>query len=143
MKRGLLLLLAGLALPALALDYRSVTEPSVLYESPTTKARKLFIVATGTPVELVLNQQGWSKVRDGKGDLLWIESRLLSPKRMLMVKVEKAQIRAQADDKATLAFEAETNVLLELIEPGPAGWVKVKHRDGPTGFVRAAQVWGL
>ncbi|HEY6897659.1 MAG TPA: SH3 domain-containing protein [Rhodocyclaceae bacterium] len=143
MKRGLLLLLAGLALPALALDYRSVTEPAVLYDGPTSKARKLFIVATGTPVELVLSQPGWSKVRDGKGDLLWIESRLLSPKRMLMVKVEKAQVRAQADDKAPLAFEAETNVLLELVEPGPAGWVKVKHRDGQAGFVRASQVWGL
>jgi hypothetical protein len=25
----------------------------------------------------------------------------------------------------------------------PAGWVRVRHRDGGAGFVRATEVWGL
>jgi hypothetical protein len=47
-------------------------------------------------------------------------------------------------------FRAEQNVLLELAEPAASpsstatpGWVKVRHRDGQTGFVRISQVFGL
>jgi len=35
-------------------------------------------------------------------------------------------------------------VLLELVEAAPApGWTRVRHRDGTTGYVRVAEVWGL
>ena len=33
-------------------------------------------------------------------------------------------------------------VLLELAEPIASGWIKVRHRDGDSGFVKAAEVWG-
>ena len=36
-----------------------------------------------------------------------------------------------------------TDVVLELVEPGPAGWARVRHRDGQQGFVKATQVWGF
>ena len=42
-----------------------------------------------------------------------------------------------------LVFETEREVVLELLEPVSGGWVKVKHRDGQTGFLKAMQVWGL
>jgi SH3-like domain-containing protein len=54
-----------------------------------------------------------------------------------------AQVRATPDDQAPLVFEAERDVVLELVEVVPAGWAKVKHRDGQSGFLRATQVWGL
>lgn len=137
---------AGLALaavPALALDYRSVAEPSILWDAPSAKAKRQFIIARGTPVEVVMGQGVWSKVRDASGHLLWIENKALSSRRTLMVKADKAQVRAQADDKSALVFEAEKDVVLDWAEAGPAGWVKVKHRDGQSGFVRVGQVWGL
>jgi len=40
-------------------------------------------------------------------------------------------------------FEAERDVVLELVEAVPGGWVKVRHRDGQSGFLKAPQVWGL
>jgi hypothetical protein len=47
-------------------------------------------------------------------------------------------------------FRAEPNVLLELAEPATSpsttsapGWVRVRHRDGVSGFVRISQVFGL
>ena len=52
-------------------------------------------------------------------------------------------MRAAADDKAAPVFEAERDVVLELVETVPGGWAKVKHRDGPSGFLKAPQVWGL
>ena len=41
-------------------------------------------------------------------------------------------------------FSADKNVLLELTDATPVsgGWVKVKHRDGQSGFVKASEVWG-
>jgi SH3-like domain-containing protein len=83
----------------------------------------------------------WSKVRDANGDLTWIESKHLAEKRTILVKAPVAQIRAAADDNAPVVFQAQENVLLELLEVA-GGWLKVRHREGQSGFVRIAQVWG-
>ena len=131
------------AAPVLALDYRSVTEAAPLYDAPSAKSKPLFVVLAGTPVELVVSLEGWSKVRDSRGELAWIEKGHLTEKRNVMVRAERAQVRAAADDKAALVFEAERDVVLELLEAVPGGWAKVKHRDGQGGFLKAPQVWGL
>ncbi|MDI6749857.1 MAG: SH3 domain-containing protein [Rhodocyclaceae bacterium] len=138
-----LLALAGITLPAGALDYRSITEAAVLFDAPSQKAKPLYVIAAGTPVEVVVSLDAWSKVRDMKGDLAWIERRQLSDRRMLQVRTGGAQVRSEASDSARLVFEAESDVLLEYLDAGPPGWVKVRHRDGETGFVKASQVWGF
>ena len=131
------------ALPAIALDYRTVTEATAMYDAPSVKASPLFVVRPGTPVELVVSLEGWAKVRDSKGDLVWVEKKHLAEKRNVIVRSDRAQIRAAAEDKAALVFEAERDVVLELVEAVPGGWIKVRHRDGQSGFVKAPQVWGL
>jgi SH3-like domain-containing protein len=139
--------LALLATSALALDYRSVSENAVLYDAPSVKGVKHFIIARGTPVEVVLTQEYWTKVRDSSGNMAWIEARLLSPARTLLVRVDKADVRTEANEKSPVVFSVGTNVLLDLVDTGPAiatpGWAKVKHRDGQGGYIKAAQVWGL
>ena len=37
----------------------------------------------------------------------------------------------------------EKNVSLDYLEAAPGGWIKVRHRDGQSGYVRANQVWGI
>lgn len=144
MKRAAAVLAFCLAAPAAwALDYLSVAEPAALYDAPSQKAQPLFAIAAGTPVEAVVTLDAWVKVRDPKGDLAWIEKRLLSQKRTVIVRADRAEVRVQADEKSALAFEAEKDVVLEWIEPGPLGWARVRHRDGQTGFVKSQQVWGL
>lgn len=128
---------------ACALDYRSVGEAAVLYDAPSQKAKPLFVIAAGTPVEAIVTLDAWIKIRDMKGDLAWIERRQLAEQRSLQVRATRAQVRARADESAALVFEADPDVLLEFIEPGPAGWVRVRHRDGQQGFVKVGQVWGL
>ena len=128
---------------ALALDYRSLAEAASAYDAPSAKAKPLFVVLAGTPVELVVGLEGWSKVRDSKGDLIWIEKKFLAEKRTVIVRVERAQVRATGDEKAALVFEAERDVVLDLIEAAPGGWVKVRHRDGQAGYLKVAQVWGM
>ena len=135
-------LLPGLAF---ALDYRSVGEAAVLYDAPSQKAKPLFAIAAGTPVEAIVTLDAWVKVRDMKGDLAWIERRLLADKRTVQLR-ERATVRAAANEAAAQVFEAEADVLLELVDAGQAaaaGWIQVRHRDGPQGFVKAVQVWDL
>lgn len=136
--------LAALAAPvAQALDYRAVTEAAVLYDAPSAKANPLFVIRAGTPVELVVALEGWAKVRDARGDLSWIERKYLGDVRHVIVRTDRAQVRAAAEERAALVFEAERDVVLELLEAAPGGWVKVRHRDGQTGFVKSPQIWGL
>ena len=38
---------------------------------------------------------------------------------------------------------ADKGVLLELVDPQITSWVKVRHRDGMIGFIKATDVWGI
>lgn len=135
--------LAALAAgPAWALDFRSVAvNAAVLYDAPSLKARKLYIVNQGYPLEVVVVVEGWIKVRDANGEFTWIESRALSDRRTVMIKAPVAAVRQAAAETAPVVFEAQQNVILEL-EDAAAGWLKVKHRDGQTGYIKASDVWG-
>lgn len=135
-----LLLLAG---PAAALDYRSLAAAAVMYDAPSIKANPLYVIARDTPIEVVVALDGWLKVRDASGSLAWIEKSVVADQRTVQVSVSRAQVRSQPQADAPLVFEAEKNVVLTLLEAAPAGWAKVQHRDGQTGYVRADQVWGL
>jgi SH3-like domain-containing protein len=52
-------------------------------------------------------------------------------------------MRAKPEDAAALVFQARQGVALEVVELGVGPWVKVRHRDGQSGYVRTNQVWGL
>jgi SH3-like domain-containing protein len=128
---------------AWALDFRSVgTAAAVAYDSPSAKGRKLSILGHGYPVEVLVVLEGWVKVRDATGELAWVETKDLSPVRMLMIKVPRAEVRQAPDEKAPLAYAAEQDVLLELMDMA-GNFAKVRHPDGVIGYVRVTQVWGL
>ena len=74
--------------------------------------------------------------------LTWIESKFLTDKRTVMVKVPLAQIHQSSDDSAPVVFQAQQNVILDVVDVTSGGWLRVRHRDGQTGFVRVTQVWG-
>ena len=127
-----------------AAEFRSVgVAAAVLFDSPSAKGKKLFVAPRGMPLEILSVVNNWVKVRDAAGDVLWIERAELVAQRTV-VAVSTAMVRSSPQDSATIVFQAERGVLLDLTEPAPAGgWVKVKHRDGSLGFVKTAEVWGL
>jgi len=144
-RRLLLLALPLFALPAQALDYRSVeADSAVFYDGPAASARKLFVVSRFYPVEVVVPLADWIKVRDVTGALAWVEKKNLSERRTVLVTVPVADVRQEASDKAALVFQAEKDVALEVLPDTPAhpGWVKVRHQDGRQGFIKVTEVWG-
>ena len=129
---------------ALAIDYRSVDVPAaVLYDAPSQKGKKLYLIKAQTPVEVVVRLDGWFKVRDAEGTLAWIESRYVAERHTLVVTAPKAEIRQSDKADAPVLAELDKWVAVDFIEPASPGWAKVKHRDGATGYIRSTQVWGL
>lgn len=135
--------LALAAAQAGASDFRSLAEPAILYDAPSKQGKPMFVIQRYTPVEAVVNIDRWVKVREPAGSMLWLERRQLSERRTVIVTAARADIRQKPDSAAPLAFEAVKDVVLELADKPSDGWVKVKHRDGSVGFIRANQVWGL
>jgi SH3-like domain-containing protein len=135
-------LLCVAASDASALEFKSVgAEPAVLYDAPSVRGRKVFVAPRGMPVEVVLNYGDWAKVRDAGGDLAWVEAKSLTAQRNVVVRVPNVRVRAAAEDSAQVVFTADKGVLLELVERA-GEWLKVRHRDGQSGYVKASEVWG-
>ena len=127
-----------------AADFRSVAERVVVfYDAPSARATKLFVVSEAYPVEVVVTIDNWVKVRDISGELAWVEKKSLSERRTVLVRAPVAAVRQNAEDAAPLVFRVREGVALDLTEVGADGWVKVRHRDGRSGYIRVAQVWGI
>jgi len=143
--RSLLLALCTLgAASAQALDFKSIDAPvAILYDSPSAKGKRIFLLKRLTPVEVIVSVEGFTKVREPDGAIGWVEKKTLTDKRQVLVTATRAQVRIQPNPDSAVVFEAAKGVALELIEPGKDGWAKVKHIDGPAGMVKITQVWGL
>jgi len=140
-----LYILAFLPATACALDFRSISVPkAVLYDAPSPSAKKILLLSQNYPVEVVVNLGDWLKVRDAEGALNWIEAKQLSNKLNVIVTSSKAEIRQYADVSSILIAMVEKDVLLEVIDSKlNNGWLKVKHRDGATGFILISSTWGF
>ena len=131
-------------LPSMAAaEFRSVIVPkAVVYDTPSAQGKKVYLLGQGYPVEVIVNLAEWVKVRDQKGGLSWIDAKQLSPNRTLLV-VVLADIMPSPDMGVASIGRLEKDVVIDLLEPAKNGWVKVKHRDGLTGFIQTSAVWGL
>lgn len=139
----LVLLLGFHAHAVAALEYLSMANNAVvMYNAPSTKADKLYVASRYLPVEAVVKVEGWVKVRDSSGALSWVEQKAVSDKRFVVVVELQAEVYQAADINSTLVFQAQKDVILEWLEPSVNGWIKVRHRDGQTGYIKITQVWG-
>jgi SH3-like domain-containing protein len=138
------MLMAYEATRDLALEPTSVDTPLETTSGWAVRGKKLFVAPRGMPFEVVVAIEGWLKVRDRAGDMAWIERRQVSERRTV-VSVATAQVRDKPEEGASVVLEVAGDVVLDLVEAAPAtlGWIRVRHRDGASGFVRVSQVWGV
>jgi SH3-like domain-containing protein len=139
---GIPVFIFGMSL-AHAAEFQSVgTQPAVLYDAPSYYGHKVFIAPAGMPVEVILTQDGWSKIRDASGDLSWVEANALTTQRSVVVTATATGLYVNPDQHSSLLATLERGVLLTWLSPAASGWLKVMHRDGETGFLKAEDVWG-
>lgn len=143
--------LIALPVAAIAADFRATGDAAtVMYDAPSVRAKPLYVYGRDIPVETLVSVEGWTKIRDSGGTIGWVQSKLLSDKRMVVVRAAVADIRSAPEEGAPVVFRAERDVLLESAESAASasttampGWIKVRHRDGQQGFVRLSQVFGF
>lgn len=144
--KSVIAVIALMLLPALAaaLEFKSVAVPkAVLYDAPSASAKKVLLLSQGYPVEIIVNLGEWLKVRDAQGSISWVEAKQLSVKRTVLVTLANAEIRSDASAASSLLATLEKDVVLEVADPKlNNGWLKVKHRDGVTGFILITSIWG-
>ena len=139
---GAVLLLATAA--SHAVDFKTVgATPVILYDAPSAKGGKLYVAPRGMPLEVVLSYGEWVKVRDASGEMAWTEAKGLSAKRNVVARAATLKVRASPDDTASPIILVDKGVLLEMSEQPSAGWIKVRHKDGQSGYVKTSEVWGL
>lgn len=128
---------------AYALEYVSVAEHSaILYDTPSLKGKKLYVISRYSPLEKVVNLENWIKVRDSSGSMAWIERRVVSDKHYVVVKASIGTVRQAPESNAPVAFQVSQNVAIESLGINGGGWIKARHQDGSSGFIRSVEVWG-
>ncbi len=140
--RHLLFALALLcALPAQALDFRSTANvAAILYDAPSTEAKRLFVLSKGYPLEVVVSITGWAKVRDSSGAMAWVALDQLSTTRTLVVR-SASTVRNAPKDTAPITAQVAANVILTWLE-NSGDWAKVRLPNQTTGYIKLNQVWG-
>ena len=141
--RAALAVLALAAPLAAQAEFRSIGEPAVMYDAPSTRAIRLYVAGRNLPVEVISTDGAWVKVRDPFGGLSWVERKVLAERRTVLVTAAVADVRTRPEEAAPLAFQAQAGLVLELAEVGTTGWARVRHADGASGYVRISQVWGI
>ncbi len=129
---------------AAAADFQSVgNDPAVLYDAPTLRGTKVAIAPRGMPVEIVVAQNDWARIRDAGGALAWVERARLVPRRTAVATDPgPVDVRATPDDAASVVFRLQPGVLVDVTGAPAGGWVAIRHRDGVAGYVRVGSVWG-
>ena len=141
-------LTAALATTTALAEFRQINDNVAIgYEGPSAKATRQFLYGRGTPLEVVVQIEGWVKVRDAQGTLAWVEKKALAERNTVLVKVPVADVYAAPDAASPIVFRADNGVMLQLVAQQPAGtlgaWAQVRHRDGQSGYVRLDAVFGL
>lgn len=140
---AIVLCAASGSLAAQAIEFRSAGAALIVRDAPSPQGRALFRLRPGTPVEVIVTQDGWARVRDPGGSLSWVEQSALAKRRTVIVTAERATIRREPQSSATPAFEAVRNVVLEVVAAPTLGWARVRHGQGLEGYIHASEVWGL
>lgn len=130
---------------ASAAVFKSIgNDPAILYDAPTLRATRLFAAPRGMPLEIIVAQGDWLRVRDSSGGLSWVEKKAVVDRRTVTAKSTGTPVEVYAAPAADapVVYRVQPSVLLEVTGSPAGGWVPVRHRDGAAGYVKASDVWG-
>jgi len=129
------------ALSAGAAEYVVVNKDGVNIRSgPSTKNEILWEVFKNFPLEVIKRQGEWTQTVDFEGDKGWVYNPLLSKEKMVIVKVDAANMRIGAGTNYEIIATVKYGVVFKLLKK-KGEWVKVQHKDGTTGWLHKKLLW--
>jgi SH3-like domain-containing protein len=107
---------------------------------PDIGADTLWQVEKYYPLLILEKKDAWYRFKDFEGDVGWIHQSLVDETPTVIVKVNRANIRADAGTQYDLIFDAEKGTPFKVLEK-KGRWIKVQHADGDTGWIFSSLIW--
>ena len=132
---------------ALTVSAEAVTMVSIkgakvnMRSGPGTKYSVLWELGDGFPLKIVGNKGSWYKVEDFEGDGGWIEKNLVHRDAHMIVKKKRINVRSGPGGSYRVVGKANYGVVFKTVKQ-KKGWVKVKHENGLSGWVKRSLLWG-
>jgi SH3-like domain-containing protein len=134
----LLLFLVG---PAVASQRMAVkADTANIRAKPDIGSDTLWQVEKYYPLLILEKKNVWYRFKDFEGDVGWIHHSLVDDTPTVIVKVDRANIRADAGTQYDLVFDTERGTPFKVLEK-KGRWIKVQHADGDTGWIFNSLVW--
>lgn len=144
MKRFILVLLmifctaeAAYAIKMVSIDAGKVNMRS----GPGSNYAILWELGKGYPLKVVGNKGNWVKVEDFEGDRGWVYRKLLGRKAHLIVKKRRVNVRSGPGRNYRVVGKANYGVVFRTLSR-KNGWVKIRHENGLTGWIKRNLLWG-
>jgi len=93
------------------------------------------------PVEIVAEFNHWHRIRDVEGTEGWVQERMVTGKRAVIVRGQQRILRARPSGEAEIVARAEPGVIAKLVECQPA-WCRVEA-GGVAGWLKRDEIWGV
>ncbi len=93
------------------------------------------------PVEIVAEFNHWHRIRDVEGTEGWVQERMVTGKRAVIVRGQQRMLHAQPNGEAEIVARAEPGVIAKLIECQPV-WCRVEA-GGVSGWLQREEIWGV
>ena len=107
---------------------------------PDLQSDTLWQVEKYYPLLILEKKESWYRFKDFEGDVGWIHDSLVDDTPTVIVKVDRANLRADAGTQFDLVFDAQKGTPFKVLEK-KGRWIKVQHADGDVGWIFNALVW--
>ena len=125
-----------------AIKLVSISGESVNMRSgPGENYSVLWELGKGFPLKVLGKKGTWTKVEDFEGDIGWVYGKLIGRKAHMIVKKKRINVRSGPGSSYRLVGKANYGVVFKTIK-SDKGWVKVKHENGLTGWIKRSLLWG-
>ncbi len=114
-----------------------------LRSGPGTDYAILWELGLGYPLKVIDRKGAWIKISDFEGDEGWVHKDLVAKTPHLIVKKKSINVRNGPGTKYKMIGKAKYGVVFKTLQRSKnKNWVKVKHENGLTGWVRRDLLWG-
>jgi len=144
---GIVFWLLSVAIAHAGIEMVSIAKEGVNMRSgPGTKYAIVWELGKGFPLRVIGSKGNWLKVVDFEKDEGWVYKPLVTKRPHLIVKVQKntakkINVRSGPGRQYKVIGMAYYGVVFKTMKRGN-GWVKVRHEDGLTGWVKRSLLWG-
>ncbi len=108
---------------------------------PSKKHEVVFTAIQHYPVQVVKRVGGWVNVEDFEGDRAWVAASLLSKKTTVIVKVNRANLRAEPTTESKVAGKTAMAEVF-VVSERKGRWLRLRFGDEERGWIRDDLVWG-